>query len=101
MTQVPLITIYTTAFCGYCHSAKRLLAQKGVEFEEIDVSYDAARRTEMTQRSGRRTVPQIFIGDRHVGGCDELYGLEAKGELDGLLARQCIDPNPGAKPEFG
>jgi glutaredoxin 3 len=81
------VTVYTTAFCGYCHSAKRLLAQKGVEFAEIDVSYDAALRREMTQRAGgRRTVPQIFIGDRHVGGCDDLYRLEAKGELDRLLA---------------
>jgi glutaredoxin 3 len=81
------VTIYTTAFCGYCHAAKRLLAQKGVEFDEIDVSYEPALRQEMTQRAGgRRTVPQIFIGDRHVGGCDDLYGLEAKGELDRLLA---------------
>lgn len=81
------VTVYTTAFCGYCHSAKRLLAQKGVEFAEIDVSYDAELRREMIQRAGgRRTVPQIFIGDRHVGGCDDLYRLEAKGELDRLLA---------------
>ncbi len=81
------VTIYTTPFCGYCYSAKRLLAQKGVAFEEIDVSYDRARREEMVRRAGgRRTVPQIFIGDRHVGGCDDLHILDAKGELDGLLA---------------
>jgi glutaredoxin 3 len=81
------ITIYTTPFCGFCHSAKRLLAQKGVRFQEIDVSSDPAQRAEMVRRAGgRRTVPQIFIGVRHVGGCDDLYGLDAKGELDALLA---------------
>ena len=80
------ITIYTTPFCGFCHSAKRLLAQKGVKFHEIDVSSDPAQRAEMVRRAGgRRTVPQIFIGARHVGGCDDLYGLDAKGELDALL----------------
>jgi glutaredoxin 3 len=84
---MPAVTIYTTQFCGFCHSAKRLLAQKGVEFKEIDVSYDPAQRAEMVRRAnGRRTVPQIFIGERHVGGCDDLYGLNAKGELDALLA---------------
>jgi glutaredoxin 3 len=89
MERMTSVTIYTTAFCGYCHSAKRLLAQKGVEFNEIDVSYDHAERQAMVQRAnGRRTVPQIFIGDRHVGGCDDLYGLDAKGELDALLAAQ-------------
>jgi glutaredoxin 3 len=80
------VTIYTTPFCGFCHAAKRLLTQKGVKFEEIDVSGDYRRREEMTRMAGgRRTVPQIFIGSRHVGGCDELYGLDAKGELDALL----------------
>jgi glutaredoxin 3 len=88
MKPMTSVTIYTTQFCGYCHSAKRLLAQKGVEFTEIDVSYDPAERRAMVQRSGGgRTVPQIFIGDRHVGGCDDLYRLDAKGELDGLLAQ--------------
>jgi glutaredoxin 3 len=87
MTTMPSVTIYTTPFCGFCHSAKRLLAQKGVEFKEIDVSYDPAQRAEMVRRAnGRRTVPQIFIGERHVGGCDDLHGLNAKGELDALLA---------------
>ena len=84
---MPAVTIYTTQFCGFCHSAKRLLTQKGVGFKEIDVSYDPAQRAEMVRRAnGRRTVPQIFIGERHVGGCDDLYGLNAKGELDALLA---------------
>ena len=84
---MPPVTIYTTAFCGYCHSAKRLLARKGVEFQEIDVSGDWVRREEMVQRAGgRQTVPQIFIGERHVGGCDDLHALDAKGELDTLLA---------------
>jgi len=87
MTTMQSVTIYTTPFCGFCHSAKRLLAQKGVEFKEIDVSYDPAQRAEMVRRAnGRRTVPQIFIGERHVGGCDDLHGLNAKGELDALLA---------------
>jgi glutaredoxin 3 len=81
------VTVYSTPFCGYCHAAKRLLKQKGVDFREIDVSYDSAERLEMIRRaSGSRTVPQIFIGERHIGGCDELYALEAKGELDALLA---------------
>jgi glutaredoxin 3 len=89
---MPSVTIYTTAFCGFCHSAKRLLAYKGVEFQEIDVSSDRVRRDDMVRRAGgRRTVPQIFIGERHVGGCDDLYALEAKGELDGLLAGQGLD----------
>jgi glutaredoxin 3 len=84
---MPAIIIYTTPFCGFCHSAKRLLAQKGLKFEEIDVSSDPVRRAEMVRRAGgRRTVPQIFIGARHIGGCDDLYGLNAKGELDTLLA---------------
>ena len=81
------VTIYTTPFCGYCHAAKRLLKQKGVDFREIDVSYDSAERSEMIRRAGgSRTVPQIFIGERHVGGCNELHALETAGELDALLA---------------
>jgi glutaredoxin 3 len=80
------VTIYTTRTCGFCRMAKALLARKGAAFDEIDVSFDRARRAEMTARAGGRTsVPQIWIGDRHVGGCDDLYELEHAGELDGLL----------------
>jgi len=83
---MPMITIYTTPICPYCARAKALLKKKGAEFEEIDVYMDSDLRAEMEQKSGRRTVPQIFIGERHVGGCDDLYALEAKGGLDPLLA---------------
>ena len=80
------VEIYTTPLCGYCHAAKRLLTQKGVAFSEIDVSRDPALRSAMVQRAaGRRTVPQIFVGDTHVGGCDDLYALEGAGKLDALL----------------
>lgn len=79
--------MYCTGSCPYCHAAERLLEKKGVrEIERIRVDLEPARRTEMLQRSGRRTVPQIWIGARHVGGCDELYELESDGELDELLA---------------
>lgn len=81
------ITIYTTMFCPYCHLAKRLLTKKGAEFTEIDVTMRPNAREEMTRLAGgRRTVPQIFIGTHHVGGSDELHALDAKGELDALLA---------------
>ncbi|WP_324752922.1 glutaredoxin 3 [Roseovarius sp. Pro17] len=81
------VEIYTSPLCGFCHAAKRLLAQKGVNFSEIDVAAQPARRAEMTQRAnGGRTVPQIFVGDTHVGGCDELFTLERAGKLDALLA---------------
>ena len=81
------IEIYTTPMCGYCHAAKRLLSQKGAAFTEIDVSRDADLRAAMVQRaSGRRTVPQIFVGETHVGGCDDLYALDRDGRLDALLA---------------
>jgi glutaredoxin 3 len=81
------IEIYTSPTCGYCHAAKRLLREKGAHFAEVDVARDPGRRVEMTQRAkGRRTVPQIFIDGRHVGGCDDLYALEASGKLDPLLA---------------
>ena len=84
MTQV---TIYTTNTCGFCAAAKSLLSKKGAKFTEIDVKYDAAERDRMTLRAGgRRTVPQIFIGEVHVGGCDDLYALDSKGGLDPLLA---------------
>ena len=81
------IKIYTTPICPYCVRAKALLKRKGAPFEEVDVFMDADARAEMESRSeGRRTVPQIFIGERHVGGCDDLYALESNGELDPLLA---------------
>ena len=81
------IEIYTSPFCGFCHAAKRLLSAKGVNYIEIDVAADPSRRREMMQRAmGRHTVPQIFIDDRHVGGCDDLYALERAGRLDPLLA---------------
>jgi len=81
------VVMYCTGGCPYCHSAERLLAKKGVRaIEKIRVDLEPARRAEMLQRSGRRTVPQIWIGARHVGGCDDLYELEADGTLDALLA---------------
>lgn len=80
------IEIYTSPYCGYCHRAKALLNRKGAAFTEIDIMDDDAKRGEMMTRSGRRTVPQIFIDGRHVGGCDDLYDLDAAGGLDPLLA---------------
>lgn len=81
------IVIYTSAFCGYCARAKRLLKEKGAEFNEIGVDMNPALREEMTVKAGGRyTVPQIFIDGRHVGGCDDLHELDARGELDKLLA---------------
>ncbi|MFN3280595.1 MAG: glutaredoxin 3 [Tabrizicola sp.] len=81
------VEIYTTPICPYCHAAKRLLQKKGVAFSEIDVSRDPALREAMVHRAkGRRTVPQIFVGDVHVGGCDDLYALDSAGKLDPLLA---------------
>lgn len=81
------VEIYTTPFCGFCHAAKRLLKQKGVNFSEIDVFAEPGRKPEMIQRAnGGRTVPQIFVGGTHVGGCDELYALERAGKLEALLA---------------
>ncbi len=81
------VEIYTSPLCGFCHAAKRLLSQKGVSFSEVDVWEHPERKAEMVQRAnGGRTVPQIFVGDKHVGGCDDLYELERRGELDKLLA---------------
>ncbi|NRB35494.1 MAG: glutaredoxin 3 [Rhodobacteraceae bacterium] len=81
------VEIYTSPLCGFCHAAKRLLSQKGVEFTEIDIWAAPDRKPEMIQRAeGGRTVPQIFVGDVHVGGCDDLYALERAGKLDPLLA---------------
>jgi glutaredoxin 3 len=81
------VEIYTTPTCGYCAAAKSLLTRKGIPYTEIDVSRDLALRASMTERAGgRRTVPQIFVGPTHVGGCDDLYALEQAGRLDPLLA---------------
>jgi glutaredoxin 3 len=81
------IEIYTSPFCPYCSAAKDLLRNKGANFSEIDISVAPERRKEMIARaSGQTTVPQIFIGATHVGGCDDLYALDAAGELDPLLA---------------
>lgn len=81
------VEIYTTPICPYCHAAKRLLDRKGVAYREIDVSRDPALRAAMIQRAkGRRTVPQIFIGNTHVGGSDDLHDLDHEGKLDPLLA---------------
>jgi glutaredoxin 3 len=81
----PEIVMYTTGWCSYCDRARRLLTQKGLAFKEIDVEEDAKLREEMISRSGRHTVPQIFIGAKHIGGCDELHALDASGELDPLI----------------
>ncbi len=83
---MPVIEIYTTPFCPYCHRAKRLLKDKGVEFSEIDVMMAPKRRAEMRERAGGgNTVPQIFIDGRHVGGSDDLHELDRDGRLDPLL----------------
>lgn len=79
------VTIYTTKFCPYCVRAKMLLDSKAVSYKEIPVDSDDRQRDIMMERSGRHTVPQIFIDDYHVGGCDDLFDLEAAGELDGRL----------------
>jgi glutaredoxin 3 len=81
------ITIYTKSTCPYCHAAKDLLREKGADFEEISVDGDRAGQGAMAERAGgRSSVPQIFIGSIHVGGCDDLYALESEGKLDELLA---------------
>jgi glutaredoxin 3 len=81
----PSVTLYVTGWCPYCSRAKDLLARKSVAFKEINVDDEPKLREEMIARSNRRTVPQVFIGDKHVGGCDDLYALEDSGELDRLL----------------
>jgi glutaredoxin 3 len=84
---MPLIEIYTTRYCSYCHTAKALLRRKGAAFTEIDLGRDWGRHSEMIERAnGGMTVPQIFIGGVHVGGSDELHALERAGRLDSLLA---------------
>ncbi|KEA50326.1 MULTISPECIES: glutaredoxin 3 [Mangrovibacter] len=79
------IDIYTTTTCPYCSRAKALLSSKGVSFNEIIIDRDDGLRAQMMERSGRRTVPQIFIDEQHIGGCDDLYALDARGGLDPLL----------------
>ena len=83
----PAVVMYTTGWCPYCERARKLLAAKNVGFDEINVESQPDKRAEMQTRSGRRSVPQIFIGDQHVGGCDDLHDLEEAGKLDGLLGR--------------
>jgi glutaredoxin 3 len=84
---MPPVEIYTSPWCGYCHAAKALLKRKGVAYTEIDVSQDPERRREMLARAnGSWTVPQIFVGETHVGGSDDLHALERAGKLDPLLA---------------
>ena len=83
---MPLVEIYTKTFCPYCWRAKMLFEAKGVAFQEISVDFGGAEKEKMVQRArGRTTVPQIFIGEFHVGGCDELMALERDGKLDGLI----------------
>jgi glutaredoxin 3 len=84
MTQ-PVVTLYVSGWCPYCQRAKGLLNQKQLVFNEIDVEDDEKFREEMIARSNLRTVPQIFIGDKHVGGCDDLFALDRSGELDRLI----------------
>ncbi len=81
----PRVTMYSTGWCPYCHRARGLMTKKGLTVEEINVDDDAKLREEMVARSGKHTVPQIFIGDRHVGGCNELIALDGSGELDRLI----------------
>lgn len=86
--QTPVVEIYTADYCGYCHQAKQLLNKKGVNYQEIRVDLDSAKKTEMIERSGRRTVPEIFINGDLVGGFDDLWSLEQSGELDKKLGLQ-------------
>lgn len=81
------VVIYSTPWCPYCIRARRLLSDKGVGFTDIDVSAGPALRQEMTRLSGRTSVPQIWIGEQHIGGCDELYALERQRRLDELLSK--------------
>jgi len=81
------VVMYTTSWCPYCERARKLLAAKNVTISEIDVESAPEKRAEMRNRSGQTSVPQIFIGDHHVGGSDELLSLESSGQLDGLLGR--------------
>jgi glutaredoxin 3 len=84
MSQADVV-LYVAGWCPYCERARGLLSKKGVQFREIDVDDDPKLREEMIARSGRRTVPQIFIGEKHVGGCEDLFALDGRGELDRLI----------------
>lgn len=95
--EVPGVEIYLSAFCPYCHFAKRLLKQQGLAFSTILVDFHADRRAEMEQRSGRETVPQIFIGQTHVGGYDDLAALVAAGKLNALLENERNRPHTQQK----
>jgi glutaredoxin 3 len=81
------VKIYTTPWCPYCHRAKALLSRKGVAFTEIDVDGDSVKRQWLAQVTGQRTVPQVFIDGKSVGGCDDIHALDGRGELDRLLGR--------------
>jgi glutaredoxin 3 len=85
--STPSVVMYTTSWCPYCERARRLLTAKNVSFSEIDIESAAEKRAEMRNRSGRTSVPQIFIGDHHVGGSDDLHALDDAGKLDSLLGR--------------
>jgi len=85
--STPPVVMYTTSWCPYCERARKLFAAKNVTIEEVDVESAPEKRAEMRNRSGRTSVPQIFIGDQHVGGSDDLHALEEEGKLDGLLGR--------------
>lgn len=84
----PRVVIYTRALCGYCAAARDLLDRKGIDYEERDTTLNASLRREMTELSGRRTVPQIFVGNHHIGGYDDMAALDAAGRLDSLLQGQ-------------
>lgn len=86
MTVAADVRIYTTPWCPYCIRAKKLLKTKGVDYEDFNVAHDQELRAKIFEQTGRRTVPQIFINDEPIGGCDDLYALDAKGKLDALLA---------------
>ena len=88
----PSVTMYTTRFCPFCVRARNLLDDKGVEYMDIAVDSDPGLRREMAMRSGRNTVPQIWIGEQHIGGCDEMMLLERQGRLDEILAQAVTAP---------
>jgi glutaredoxin 3 len=95
MIEMIDVVLYTTQTCPFCHQAKQLLVSKGVQFCELSVDRDPELRMEMMQKSGRRTVPQIWVGDEHVGGCDDLWALERSGRLDEMLAASVANSDNG------